>query len=94
VHVARLAGLPEQVVARADQLLDQFERGTEADQPVKIGDLTEALPLFQHQPPPKKAAEISPVSERLKEIDPDQLSPRQAMDILYELKAMDDGDRR
>jgi DNA mismatch repair protein MutS len=84
IHVARLAGLPEAAVARAEQVLATLEKGEQSSAVTRLAD---DLPLFAaaerraHPPRP------SPVEERLKEIDPDALTPRQALDLLYELRA-------
>jgi DNA mismatch repair protein MutS len=84
IHVARLAGLPEVAVARAEQVLTTLEKGEQSSAVTRLAD---DLPLFaaaerRARPPPP-----SPVEERLKEIDPDALTPRQALDLLYELRA-------
>jgi DNA mismatch repair protein MutS len=82
IHVAKLAGLPAPVVARAESVLAALEEGREGHKPLaRIDD----LPLFgaAFAPPPKKSA----VEEALKQIEPDALSPKQALEILYDLKA-------
>jgi DNA mismatch repair protein MutS len=86
VQVARLAGLPESVVARAREVLEKLESGERDGGPES---LIEALPLFQARPPqapppPRR----SQVEARLKHVIPDQLSPREALDLVYELKAL------
>jgi DNA mismatch repair protein MutS len=84
IHVARLAGLPDAAVARAEQVLATLEKGEQSSAVTRLAD---DLPLFaaaeRHARPPQP----SPVEERLKEIDPDALTPRQALDLLYELRA-------
>ncbi|MEO1658881.1 MAG: DNA mismatch repair protein MutS [Pseudomonadota bacterium] len=80
VAVARLAGLPEAVVERAGQLLGLLE----AQAPV--GGLVADLPLFSAVPPePQK--EDDPLTALLADVDPDELSPREAHDLLRELKS-------
>ncbi|MGG6430087.1 DNA mismatch repair protein MutS [Acetobacter ghanensis] len=76
VHVARLAGVPVAVVERAGRLLRELERAENT--------IPEPLPLFDTQktlPPPCE----NTLKKRLMEIDPDSLTPRAALDILYDL---------
>ncbi len=87
VQVAQLAGLPASVVARARMVLETLERG-EREGGARAVDLAEDLPLFAaaatFAPAP---AQPSAIETRLAEIHPDELSPREALDLLYELKA-------
>jgi DNA mismatch repair protein MutS len=89
IHVAQLAGLPENVVARAQEVLDLLSKG---EQSGKLGKLAEDLPLFQTAAPsaPKKPKGL--LEKRLADIHPDSLSPRDALDMLYELKSLVDKD--
>ena len=90
--VATLAGIPDEVVARAREILDTLESNPRAS-------LTEPpspqLPLFgpaaDAAPPPAPAPHGEKVMEALDAIDPDALSPREALDALYRLKSLDDG---
>ena len=80
IHVAKLAGLPAAVVARAEEVLRALEEGREGHKPLaKIDD----LPLFGVSAPVPK---VSAVEDALKIIEPDALSPKQALEILYDLK--------
>ncbi|WP_034817616.1 DNA mismatch repair protein MutS [Hyphomonas sp. L-53-1-40] len=87
VQVAKLAGLPKKAVKRAAQILKQLEA-----QP----DAPENLPLFA-------AASLAPITDEdtadqviapsesdllLQQIDPDSLTPREALDVLYRLKSL------
>jgi DNA mismatch repair protein MutS len=82
VQVAKLAGVPPAVVVRAREVLDRLER--EAGAPAHLED----LPLFAaHAPEPERAGP-SEVEEALKGIDPDSMSPREAMAALYRLKEL------
>jgi DNA mismatch repair protein MutS len=83
VHVARLAGVPAAVVKRAGALLASLEKGRE---PV-IAD----LPLFAGMA--AEPAEENPVLKVLGEIDPDTLSARDALDLLYRLRALAAGEK-
>ncbi|ATQ69343.1 MULTISPECIES: DNA mismatch repair protein MutS [Methylosinus] len=82
VHVAELAGLPASVVARAHAILAQLEA---ADRRAPVEKLIDDLPLFAHvaQSAPAKDA----LHEALAAIDPDALTPREALAALYELKS-------
>ena len=86
VHVAKLAGLPPAVVARAQEVLWILEQG---EQSGALAQLADDLPLFSATvPPPAQAAAPSAVEEELAEINPDELSPREAMEALYRLKEL------
>ena len=77
VHVAGLAGVPATTVRRAGVLLTALERqghGTRAD-----------LPLFGAIP---EEPMHDPVRDALGTIEPDRLSPREALDAIYRLKAL------
>jgi DNA mismatch repair protein MutS len=90
VQVAKLAGLPEAVVARARVVLDALEKG-EREGGSRQKALIDDLPLFSAMPPPPMPAKNSGPSQveaRLAEILPDALSPREALDLIYELKGL------
>lgn len=82
LHVARLAGVPREVVARAQTVLSALEERARA-----LAPLAEELPLFAARPP---AASAQPDELRriLAETDPDNLSPREAHALLVRLKAL------
>lgn len=86
VQVAKLAGVPPAVVARARQVLDRLEG--EAASPARLDE----LPLFAASAPPEPAAagvaEPSAVEAGLRALDVDGMSPREAMEALYRLKAL------
>lgn len=86
VQVAQLAGLPDTVIARARVVLDILEKGEReggAGQKTLIDD----LPLFSATPaPPPMVAKPSPAIEMLGDIHPDELTPREALDLIYKLK--------
>jgi DNA mismatch repair protein MutS len=89
IQVARLAGLPESVLSRAREVLHVLEsRSSGASVPV-----LDDLPLFAAAPAAKKP-EINPLHAMLDQIRPDDLSPREALDLLYELKKARDAGRR
>jgi DNA mismatch repair protein MutS len=90
VQVARLAGLPASVIARSKAILAGLER-TEREKPA--ARLIEELPLFAaaaaSQPSPDEPPAQTPdaLREALAGVDPDELTPREALDALYRLKA-------
>jgi DNA mismatch repair protein MutS len=87
IQVAKLAGLPASVIQRAKQVLTMLEKG-ERGRPVPIID---DLPLFSAKP---KADEASahPALEALERINPDELSPKEALERLYELRRLRRGE--
>ncbi|AUH33491.1 DNA mismatch repair protein MutS [Paracoccus tegillarcae] len=89
VQVARLAGLPASVVERAREVLDALESG-EREGATRPAALIDDLPLFRAIPPAPAAAtpKDNPVDLRMKDIHPDTLSPREALDLIYELKSL------
>ena len=89
VQVARLAGLPAAVVERARVVLEALERG-EREGGGKAKALVDDLPLFSAaaRVAPAPAAPASPVEARLRDVLPDELTPREALDLLYELRAL------
>jgi DNA mismatch repair protein MutS len=82
IAVAKLAGLPLKVVARARSVLTKLEAGRDATGGIAAG--LDDLPLFAAAAEPDHAAD--PVADALAAIDPDSLSPREALDALYRLK--------
>ena len=68
------------MVSRAEEVLKALDEGREGHQPLAHID---DLPLFGAAAPDSK---ISAVEEALKAIEPDALSPKEALEVLYELK--------
>ncbi|WP_092066033.1 DNA mismatch repair protein MutS [Poseidonocella pacifica] len=87
VQVAQLAGLPPSVVARARTVLDALERGDRGGSPAKQ-TIIDDLPLFSVAAAPPPKTKPQPAIERLRQVHPDELSPREALDLLYELKSL------
>ena len=86
VQVAQLAGLPKSVVDRARVVLEALEKG-ERENGGAAKALIDDLPLFAMAPSPSSLmAKPSAVEERLRDIQPDELTPRDALKLLYELK--------
>ncbi|WP_026619581.1 DNA mismatch repair protein MutS [Ensifer sp. WSM1721] len=86
IQVARLAGLPASVVARAKDVLAKLE---DADRKNPASQLIDDLPLFQVAVRREEAARASgpsKVEEALKALNPDDMTPREALEALYALK--------
>ena len=89
VQVERLAGLPQSVVDRARVVLEALDKG-EREGGARQKALIDDLPLFAAAAPAPAPARAKPsvVEERLKDVHPDALTPREALELLYELKAL------
>lgn len=89
LHVAKLAGVPREVVTRATAVLAALEERARGLDP-----LAEEMPLFARAPAPAPApgveetAGADPLRAALEEIDPDTLTPRAALEALYRLKSL------
>jgi len=85
IHVAKLAGLPPAVVGRAEQVLNALEQG---EQGSKLTGLADDLPLFAVPPPsaPPPTAQPTEVDTLLESLNPDEMTPRAALEYLYALK--------
>jgi DNA mismatch repair protein MutS len=83
VAVARLAGLPREVIARANAILKRLESER------RHGGAMEELPLFaatpEEDPVPEKRDELR---ETLAALDPDEMAPRDALAAIYRLKSL------
>ncbi|MCX8063545.1 MAG: DNA mismatch repair protein MutS [Candidatus Hydrogenedentes bacterium] len=77
IHVAKLAGLPAVVIRRANEIMDSLERG---DFSFKGG--AQQLLLFDVSDNVLRASP-SPIEEEVRKIDPDKLSPKDALDLIY-----------
>ena len=90
IQVAKLAGLPAAVIERAEVVLTGLEDG-ETPGRDSAARLADDLPLFAAVRPTsgasRNAGEPSAVEKALADILPDSLSPRQALDLIYQLKA-------
>jgi DNA mismatch repair protein MutS len=85
IHVGRLAGLPATVIGRAEEVLAALESSEQGGATARLAD---DLPLFQAHIPRAPAKQESKVEEALDEIDPDALSPREALEALYRLRGL------
>ncbi|MGI9306378.1 MAG: DNA mismatch repair protein MutS [Gammaproteobacteria bacterium] len=74
LQVARLAGIPAEALERAHELLEKFERAESA------------MPLFAAADSAPQKSAPHPAIKKLREINPDAMSPRAAHELIYELK--------
>ncbi|ESQ75916.1 DNA mismatch repair protein MutS [Asticcacaulis sp. AC402] len=80
VQVARLAGMPAGVVSRAHDILARLEEDNQTK--LRLDD----LPLFSHtRAPTAVSREPSKVETLLKSLNPDDLSPKEALEVIYNL---------
>ncbi len=88
IQVAKLAGLPAAVIERAKHVLAELEAG---DRTSAAHHLIDDLPLFsaaaRPAPPPANAA-CEAVAKALAELNPDEMTPREALEALYALKVL------
>ncbi|MCF2514750.1 DNA mismatch repair protein MutS [Sphingomonas sp. G124] len=84
IAVAKLAGLPPLVLARAKSVLAKLEAGRDATGGIAAG--LDDLPLFASQQ--VEAPIIDPLVEALTALEPDALTPREALEALYALKRL------
>jgi DNA mismatch repair protein MutS len=80
IQVAKLAGIPQSVIERAREILDTLERKERdvVEETRKRGPQTRQLGLF--------SSREQGVMDTLREVDLDTLSPREALNVLYELR--------
>ena len=83
LHVAKLAGVPRAVLARAGQVLASLE-----DRARGLDPLSDELPLLARPAPSPPA---HPALAALAALDPDSLSPREAQEMVYHLRSLMDG---
>ncbi|HBH28933.1 MAG: DNA mismatch repair protein MutS [Desulfofustis sp. PB-SRB1] len=89
IQVAALAGVPAPVVSHAERILSRIERGNQLSPTGR--DKASLEP--KRSPTPRRPSQLSllpptshPAIERLRSINPDELTPRQALDILFDLR--------
>ncbi|MBC8276933.1 MAG: DNA mismatch repair protein MutS [FCB group bacterium] len=83
IQVARMAGLPESLIDRALEVLGSLEGAGLNRHARRIIPERDQLSLFE-------TPKTDRLREKLKDIEPDNLSPRQALEVLYVLKKLDD----
>jgi DNA mismatch repair protein MutS len=88
IHVGKLAGLPDAVISRAQEVLTLLQTSEQSGTLAKLAD---DLPLFSAAP--ARETKKSPLDEKLAAINPDALSPKDALDLIYELKILHKGEQ-
>jgi len=83
IHVARLAGLPSKVIANASEKLIELTRASNTSEADKFARGLHQVSLFDSASEKRSAAD-----EKLEQVDPDNLSPRQALELVYRLKQL------
>jgi len=88
VQVARLAGIPNTVIRRAAELLQTLEDGGGRSLAGREGPAS----LFDSPPPEywlrSQGSDMAPLKARLKELDPDAMTPLEAIQAIYELRQL------
>ena len=89
VQVAKLAGIPPPVVKRANEILERLE-GYGLTGTTRPSNLLDDLPLFfePSQNDSRKPNAKSMLDLKIEEINPDGITPHQALNLLYELKEL------
>lgn len=86
IHVAKLAGLPKAVLRRSEQVLQHLEKNGKGN---SMQELADDLPLFAAlREKEETVPAANPLAEALAEINPDDMSPKEALEKLYELKKL------
>lgn len=87
IEVARLAGVPQQVISRAKEILSRLEKGSPYDN-LKKNDASSSssLSLISDIPLPVPTLPRHPILEQLLALDPDTLTPLEALNLLVEWK--------
>ena len=81
LHVAAIAGLPKQVIEDARGFLAALEKSrADLNLENKTSNSSEQLALF--------APRSSPIDDAMRDVDPDAMTPREALDVLYRLKKL------
>ncbi|MCF8494569.1 MAG: DNA mismatch repair protein MutS [Rickettsiaceae bacterium] len=85
IHVAQLAGLPKPVIAKAKELLNKLEKDSIKSGKKVLKDESHNMDLFMIN---TASEENKKLYDEMNKIDPDKLSPREALDIIYFLKSI------
>ncbi len=90
IQCGRLAGLPRPVVKRAQSMLKHFEKHAPRNERHQLSLFGAAMVPETEAAQPDEAHHEAPdaLRERLADVDPDVLTPRQALDVLYELRGL------
>ncbi|MGH1455573.1 MAG: DNA mismatch repair protein MutS [Alphaproteobacteria bacterium] len=86
IHVAQLAGIPTEVINRAEHILEMLQ--SDAASNISSKSVVNELPLFNVENKKNLKQGVSKLEKALYEISPDTLSPRDALDLIYKLKEL------
>jgi len=89
LQVAALAGVPQSIIQRARSRLGELERSAQRHRDMDASQLSLFDPIEETQSDEVNCRE-TPLNKALDALDPDQLTPRQALDELYRLKSLSD----
>ncbi len=78
IHVAQLAGLPRQVITRANEIMQQLEQGGQNQEALDVGEGVMQLSLFNEGP--------DPIREAVEKVDINTMTPLEALNFLYALQ--------
>ncbi len=82
IQVARLSGMPQQAIKRATEVLRELESSNNS------ASLTEDLPLFAAAEELPNSEELSKAEQLLRAANPDEMSPREALEFVYQLREL------
>jgi DNA mismatch repair protein MutS len=85
IHVAKLAGLPGAVLARANEVLTELEKADGRPKPL---DLADDLPLFSAAKGASPSPRQSALEATVGALRPDAMTPREALEAIYTLKGL------
>ncbi|WP_341756757.1 MULTISPECIES: DNA mismatch repair protein MutS [unclassified Candidatus Tisiphia] len=88
IHVAYLAGLPKSVIIRANDILTKLEKTATYKNKNILNTESNNLSLFNLPIESKKEIKFNKLEAEINKIDPDQLSPKQALELVYKLKEL------
>ncbi len=83
IHVAKLAGIPKNVILRAEEVLTTLQSGKQSG---RLSKLADDLPLFRVESPAPVPEQNTKLEQLLANIEPDTLSPREALELIYQIK--------
>jgi DNA mismatch repair protein MutS len=86
IHVASLAGLPSLVIKRANELLVKFEKTSQGQKKTILKNETNNLDLFEFSVQNDQDTKYNDLKGKIDVIDPDSLTPKEALEVLYKLK--------
>ena len=88
VHVAELAGLPKPVIIKAKELLKKFEKNSINTNKQVLKNESHNLSLFEVTTANSDSKKYKSLFDEVTIVEPDKLSPREALDVLYRLKEL------